>query len=225
MIRPSAYILIAAFEEATVIGQVIADCQKAGYDHVIIVDDGSSDITGDIARQAGGIVLTHVLNCGKSASISTGLRYIQSLAGPDDIVVLIDADGQHLPSEITLLVQPLLTNTSLDLTYGVRTLTRDTPLINRLGRILGDWISILYTGKRFEDSQCGFRALRLRTITGLELGIDRYAIETQMLRHIVEHHLTSMPVKISNVYTSYSKNKHHKQGVMQGLKTLVSLAQ
>lgn len=225
MNHPSVYVLIAAFNESSVIGQVICDCQKEGFAHIIVIDDGSEDATGDIARQAGAIVITHPLNCGKSAAISTGLQYLQNIAKPDDIVVLMDADGQHLASEIKLLVSPQLSDPQLEVAYGVRTISPDTPLVNRLGRRIGDWISVLYTGKYFADSQCGFRAFRLRTIAGLELGIDRYAIETQMLRHIVERKLKSLPVSITNIYTEYSRNKLHKQGIMQGLKTLVSLAQ
>jgi glycosyltransferase involved in cell wall biosynthesis len=225
MNHPSIYILIAAFNESTVIGQVIKDCQKEGFTHIIVIDDGSEDTTSEVARQAGAIVITHPLNCGKSAAISTGLQYLQSQAKPDDIIVLMDADGQHLASEIKLLITPLINDPLLDIAYGVRRISAETPIVNRLGRRIGDWISVLYTGKYFADSQCGFRAFRLRAITGLELGIDRYAIETQMLRHIVVHRLKSLPVKISNIYTEYSRNKHHKQGIMQGLKTLVSLAQ
>ncbi len=225
MNRPTIYILIAAFNESSVIGQVIQDCQKEGFVHILVIDDGSEDATGDMARQAGAIVITHPLNCGKSAAISTGLQYLQNKAKPDDIVVLMDADGQHLATEIKPLVTPLLTDPKLDVTYGVRTISPDTPLVNRLGRRLGDWIGVLYTGRYFADTQCGFRAFRLRAITGLELGIDRYAIETQMLRHIVVRKLKSLPVPVSNIYTEYSRNKHHKQGIMQGLKTLVSLAQ
>lgn len=225
MNHPSVYILIAAFNESSVIGQVIRDCQKEGFARAIVIDDGSEDTTGEVARQTGAVVITHPLNCGKSAAISTGLQYLQNKAKPDSIVVLMDADGQHLATEIKLLVNPLLSDPQLDVTYGVRTISADTPLVNRLGRRIGDWISVLYTGRYFADSQCGFRAFRLRAITGLELGIDRYAIETQMLRHIVERKLISLPVSISNIYTEYSRNKRHKQGIMQGLKTLVSLAQ
>ncbi len=225
MNHPVVHILIAAFNESTVIGPVIKDCQSEGFTHVIVVDDGSVDATSEVARQVNAIVITHPLNCGKSAAISTGLQYLQNKANQDDIVVLMDADGQHLATEIKLLVGPLLSDPQLEVAYGVRTISPDTPLVNRLGRRLGDWISVLYTGRYFADSQCGFRAFRLRAITGLELGIDRYAIETQMLRHMVVHRLKSLPVKISNIYTEYSRNKHHKQGIMQGLKTLVSLAQ
>jgi len=225
MNQSSAYILIAAFNESSVIGQVIRDCQKESFTHIIVIDDGSDDTTGEVARRAGAIVITHPLNCGKSAAISTGLQYLQHKVNQDDVVVLMDADGQHLATEIKLLVNPLLSDPQLDVTYGVRTTSADTPLVNRLGRRIGDWISVLYTGRYFADSQCGFRAFRLRAIAGLELGIDRYAIETQMLRHMVVHRLKSLPVSISNIYTEYSRNKHHKQGIMQGLKTLVSLAQ
>lgn len=225
MNRSSVYILIAAFNESPVMGQVIRDCQKESFTHIIVIDDGSEDTTGEVARQAGATVITLPLNCGKSAAISTGLQYLQNKVNPDDIVVLMDADGQHLATEIKLLVNPLLGDPQLDVAYGVRTISSDTPLVNRLGRRIGDWISVLYTGRYFPDSQCGFRAFRLRAITGLELGIDRYAIETLMLRHIVEHKLKSLPVNISNIYTEYSRNKRHKQGIMQGLKTLVSLAQ
>jgi len=215
--------MIAAYNEAPSIGRVIRDCQEQNIAHIIVIDDGSSDNTDEIAERAGATVISLPLNCGKSAAISTGLQYLISRVAPPCIVVLMDADGQHLAKDIPALVGPLLHSPSVDLVCGVRKLGKNTPLMNQLGRLVGDLTTCLHTGHFFPDSQCGFRAIRLRSFEGFEQEGSGYAIETQLLDFALKRRLGFVTAPVSNVYTAYSMKKAHKQGVLQGFKTLVSL--
>lgn len=215
--------MIAAYNEAPAIGKVIRDCQEQGFAHIIVIDDGSEDLTGEVARQAGATVISLPLNCGKSAAISTGLQYLTSRVTPPSIVVLMDADGQHLAKEVGLLVAPIHDSSHVDVVCGVRKLNQGTPLMNQLGRFVGDLATWLHTGRFFPDSQCGFRAIRLKPFEGFEQEGSGYAIETQLLDFVLKKRLNFVTAPVSNVYTPYSMKKAHKQGMLQGLKTLVSL--
>ena len=244
---PSICILIAAYNEAPIIGHVIADCHAHGYSNILVVDDGSSDETAGVAKRAGATVISLPLNCGKSAAVSTGLEYLASHVIPPgvaygqspanlsrlreagiptqapEIVVLMDADGQHLAKEISLLVAPIQDSPHVDVVCGVRKLNQSTPLINKVGRFVGDLTTWLHTRRFFSDSQCGFRALRLQSFGGFGDGNGKYAIETHLLDFAVKNQLGIVPVPIRNVYTHYSTHKPHKQGLIRGIETLVSL--
>lgn len=220
---PSVCILIAAYNEAPVIGHVIADCHAHGYSNILIVDDGSTDDTAGVAERVGATVISLPLNCGKSAAVSTGLQYLRGLAAPPHTLVLMDADGQHLAQEVGLLVAPICNSSRVDVVCGVRKLNQGAPLVNKVGRFVGDIATWLHTGRFFPDSQCGFRAIRLRSFDGFEDGSGKYAIETQLLDFAVKNQLSVLPVPIRNVYTHYSTHKPHKQGLFRGIETLVSL--
>jgi len=74
---PQVWVVIAAYEEATVIGSVVADVKRAGY-RALIIDDGSTDATGDVAAEAGGMVLRHPINLGQGAGLQTGIEFALS---------------------------------------------------------------------------------------------------------------------------------------------------
>ncbi|EHR79127.1 glycosyl transferase [Thermococcus litoralis DSM 5473] len=115
-------IIIPAYNEELTIGSVVALAKK--YGDVLVVDDGSKDRTSEIAQKAGAIVIRHEVNKGKGAALKTGFGY--ALANGYDVIVTIDADGQHNPDEIPLLLKPILEGEA-DLVIGSRYL--NIPLI------------------------------------------------------------------------------------------------
>ncbi|MDN5319832.1 MAG: hypothetical protein PWP49_252 [Thermococcaceae archaeon] len=112
-------IVIPAYNEELTIGSVVALAKK--YGDVLVVDDGSKDRTSEIAQNAGAIVIRHDVNKGKGAALKTGFGY--ALANGYDVVVTLDADGQH---NIPLLLKPILKGEA-DLVIGSRYL--NVPLI------------------------------------------------------------------------------------------------
>src|ERR1700694_6027820 len=97
-------VILAAYNEAAVIAAVISDLQRAGY-RVVVVDDGSTDETANIAAKAGALVIEHPINLGQGAALQTGLDF--ALRAGAEIVVTFDADGQHRAADIAGLVEAL----------------------------------------------------------------------------------------------------------------------
>ena len=126
----SLWVVIAAYNEATVIAGVVANVRGAGYP-VIVVDDGSSDTTGDVAEAAGALVVRHPINLGQGAALQTGLEF--ALSSGAEIIVTFDGDGQHRVADIEVLAAALRRHNA-DFALGSRFLgdTSNQPLSRRI---------------------------------------------------------------------------------------------
>ena len=96
-----AVLLPAYNEEVSIASMIILSSKYA--DEVIVIDDGSTDRTSEVSKRAGATVLRHKTNQGKGAALKTGFKYAEKY----DVIVTLDADGQHNPSEIPNLVKPI----------------------------------------------------------------------------------------------------------------------
>src|SRR5580658_8959053 len=101
------WLIIPAYNEAAVIGRVVGDVIRRGY-NVAVIDDGSTDETGCRAAAAGAVVVTHPINLGQGAALQTGIRY--ALRQGADTIVTFDADGQHRAADIDVLIDALASN-------------------------------------------------------------------------------------------------------------------
>src|ERR1700746_4090128 len=104
---PDVWIVVPAFNEAAVIGEVIADARSV-FDHVVCVDDGSTDGTGEIARRAGAHLVRHPINLGQGAAIQTGVESARQQPGAQ-VFATFDADGQHRGKDVAAMVERLNT--------------------------------------------------------------------------------------------------------------------
>src|ERR1700749_4024277 len=129
---PDAWIVIPAFNEAAVIGEVIADV-RAVFDHVVCVDDGSADDTGEIARRAGAHLVRHPINLGQGAAIQTGVEYARKQPGAR-VFATFDADGQHRVKDVAAMVDGLSAE-DVDIVIGTRFAGHDgsqPPFVKRI---------------------------------------------------------------------------------------------
>ena len=99
------WIVVPAYNEATVIGDVIADVRSV-FEHVVCVDDGSTDATSGAALRAGAHVVTHPVNLGQGAAIQTGVEYARRQPGAA-IFATFDADGQHRVKDLVKMIDRL----------------------------------------------------------------------------------------------------------------------
>jgi glycosyltransferase involved in cell wall biosynthesis len=175
---PRTAAVIPAFDEAGSIAQVVAGVHGA-VDHVIVVDDGSSDQTAERARAAGAEVIVHDVNRGKGHAVRSGLARV--LDGRFTHVLLLDGDMQHLPEEAAALVDQAV-RSGADVVLGQRRFDRDRMPssryhANRIGSRVLSW----FVGVPVEDTQCGFRVFRVDALRPLHLNATKYEIETEML--------------------------------------------
>ena len=170
--------VIPAFNEAGWIGAVVEGV-RGSVDHVIVVDDGSTDQTAESARAAGAEVIAHAANRGKGHAVRTGITRV--LDGGFTHLLLLDGDMQHLPHEAVSLVDEAA-RTGADVVLGERRFQRDRMPAsryhaNRIGSRVLSW----FVGAPVQDTQCGFRVFRVDALRPLHLTATGYEIETEML--------------------------------------------
>ena len=191
--------VIPAYQEEKHVGEV-AQRTRAQLENVLVVDDGSTDATAERARSSGVDVVIHPQNRGKGESIKTGLRYW--LERGSEYVVLLDADGQHLPEEISRFVESAASESNAKVFIGSRMNDTSTmPLVRRIvNRYMSDKISRV-CGQRIPDTQCGFRMLHRDIIPEVLSGASRFEYETEMLIIASRkgHRVASVP--ITTVYS------------------------
>jgi glycosyltransferase involved in cell wall biosynthesis len=132
--------------------------RKAPGRDVLVVDDGSRDRTAQVARERGVPVVSHTVNLGVGGALQTGFRW--ALRHGYDIGVQLDADGQHDPAYLELLLAPVLAG-DCDVSIGSRYVARSgyrAPLARRLGMMLFSSVVRLTVGQRITDTTSGFRA-------------------------------------------------------------------
>ncbi|WP_255196475.1 glycosyltransferase family 2 protein [Halorarius litoreus] len=171
---------IPAYNEAPMIGSVVLGAREHG--EVVVVDDGSTDRTAELAKAGGANVVQHETNSGKGQSIKTLLSVAQE--ADVDALVLLDGDGQHYPEDIRNVVRPILDGEA-DIVVGSRYLERrrkeETPSYRRVGQRCLDLLTSKVTELDVSDSQSGFRALSEHAIERIDIRTDGFAVESQML--------------------------------------------
>ncbi|HEY3355935.1 MAG TPA: glycosyltransferase family 2 protein [Polyangia bacterium] len=150
---PGASIVIPAFNEERTIGGIIEEIRALPVDHeILVVDDGSTDDTAEVARAAGAVVIRHPYNIGYGAAIRKGIRHASR-----PIVVLMDGDGQHHPSDVAKLVAHIA---EYDMVVGART-WKSKGLLGRAAAItVLSWLASSIAGRRIPDLTSGFRAIK-----------------------------------------------------------------
>ena len=194
--------LIPAFNEAATIAQVVTGI-AAHVALVLVVDDGSSDGTAEVARRAGAAVLAHAHNQGKGTAVRSGLAQI--LAGDYTHVLLLDGDLQHLPDEAPRLLKAA-GETGAGLVVGERQFRRhEMPAARYHANRIGSRALSSFMGVHLGDSQCGYRVFRTDLVRRMKLRARGYDIETEMLVKVGRLGGTIAPVPVSAVYGAKSK--------------------
>ena len=205
MTAQSLWVVIAAYNEATVIGGVIAGVKQAGYP-VVVVDDGSRDGTGDAAEAAGAIVVRHPINLGQGAALQTGIEF--ALLAGAEVIVTFDADGQHRVADIAALAAAL-TQHDADYALGSRFLgdTLNQPLSRRLTLRLATWFTRLTVGMNITDTHNGLRAMTRRGAQHIRLRQNKMAHASEILDQVAGSGLKYIEVPVTIEYSAYSLAK------------------
>ena len=209
--------VIPAFGEEKHIGDVVRRT-RAILEHVLVVDDGSTDATAARAREADADVIVHSENRGKGEAIKTGLRHW--LDRQCDYVIILDADGQHLPEEIDRFISAASTSDAR-MFLGTRMNDVSTmPFVRRtVNRYMSNKISRV-CGQHIPDTQCGFRMLHRELIPDVLGGANRFDYETEMLIIASRKGQKIEAVPISTVYSDEVSSIHPVRDTLRFFKLM-----
>lgn len=205
--EPALAAVIPAYNEAPYIATVVLLARKH-VDCVIVVDDGSSDKTAEIAGLAGAEVIRMGVNKGKARALSAGINHAQALGY--GAVVMLDGDGQHDPDEIPAVAAPVLEGTA-DIVIGSRFLEiqSDIPKYRERGQRVLNGLTTAASGFDSTDSQSGFRALGRDVLASFSFTSEGYNIESDMITCFSKQGCRIVEVPISVTYDlphSHKKN-------------------
>jgi glycosyltransferase involved in cell wall biosynthesis len=209
------WIVIPAYNEARVIATVVRDAVRSGH-HVVVVDDGSTDATADIAAHAGDVVVRHPINLGQGAALQTGITF--ALLQGADFIATFDADGQHRVEDLAKLLDALALYRA-DFALGSRTLGQATnmPRSRRFLLWAATWFTRLTTGLKVTDAHNGLRAMTRRGASHLKLRQNRMAHASEILDQIARSGLKYVEVPVSIDYSPYSIGKGQRSSDAIGI--------
>ena len=207
-IKKQICVVIAAYNEASMIRRVVSDIRQRGYG-VAVVDDGSRDATAQAAKSAGAIVIQHPFNLGQGAALQSGIDF--ALTSDAEVIVTFDADGQHSSADISQLVDALAEEKA-DFVLGSRFLegSCNIPVLRSLLLKAATAFTQVTTGLRLTDTHNGLRAMTRRGAAAIRLRQNRMAHASELLAQIGASglHYVERPVTIR--YSAYSMAKGQK---------------
>jgi glycosyltransferase involved in cell wall biosynthesis len=217
---PTVWVVVPAYDEAEMLPFVIGGVRAHGY-RVVCVDDGSSDSTAVVARNSGCDLVRHPFNLGQGAAIQTGIDY--ALEHGAGFVCTLDADGQHDPDDLPLLIRALSAE-RVDFALGSRFLGAvvDMPAGRRALLRAATLFTRLTTGLAVTDTHNGIRAMTRRGAARIQLRQDRMAHASEMLMQIRGSGLRMIEVPVTVTYTAYSLEKGQRSS--SALRVLAELA-
>ena len=204
--RADVAALIPAYRAGATVGRVVEGARRE-LAHVIVVDDGSNDDTSARARAAGAEVIQHPANSGKGAALRTGLRALADRGVARALT--LDADGQHLPEEIPVLLAA--SDAAPDaIVVGVRRKTgHEIAAANRFGNWVADSFLHLIAGRPLPDTQSGFRVYPVATTLALGAESPRYEFETEVLLRAARHGMAVVGVPVDVHYPPVAERVSH----------------
>jgi glycosyltransferase involved in cell wall biosynthesis len=199
------WIVIPAYNEVRVIADVVGEAIRSGH-RVVVVDDGSSDATAEIAARTGDVVVRHPINLGQGAALQTGITF--ALAQGAEFIVTFDADGQHRIADVSKLLDALAERQA-DFALGSRALgqTTNMPASRRLLLWGATHFTRITTGLNVTDAHNGLRAMTRRGASRIKLRQNRMAHASEILDQIASSGLKYIEVSVNIEYSSYSLAK------------------
>ena len=189
---------IPAYNEEKNIAGIISKLKKY-TDSIIVCDDGSSDLTGDISEQLGAIVIKHSKNRGYGAAINS--LFLKAKELESDVFLTLDADGQHRVEDIPIVTDPIIKN-EVDLVIGSRfldTKSEEMPNYRKVGIKIITKITNLSIKEKLTDSQSGFRAYSRKALQEITPTDDGMGVSTEILIKAsnLELKVAEVPIKVN----------------------------
>jgi len=204
--------VIPAYKPDPKLIQIAQSLLERDFTAVIIINDGSglehSDIFETLSKMSNVVILNHAINLGKGAALKNGFSYICDKWGDEVGIVTVDADGQHLVSDVEKIAAELRKNAG-DLILGARSFSREVPFRSRLGNILTRFLLKSIHGLKLADTQTGLRGMSAKRAKDFfTIRANRYDFELDMLLVSKKSGVTITEVPIEAIYLDDNKSSH-----------------
>ncbi len=199
------FFVIPAYNEGKSIGRVVNELKKAGYNNIIVIDDGSKDNTYAEAKKRKAIVLKHIINRGQGAALRTGIDY--ALKNGAEIIVTFDSDGQHRIEDLEAMLGPVVKG-EVDVTLGSRFLKKTNMPLSRRILLKGSvWVQWVFYGVKLSDAHNGYRVLSRRAAEQIHIDSDRMEHASEIVEEIMKKKIKYKEVPVVIRYSGYSMRK------------------
>lgn len=204
--NPDTWLIVPLYNEGTVVGDVIRHARET-FCKIVCVDDGSSDNSAEVAREAGAVVVTHPVNLGQGAALQTGISY--ALGDPEaQYFVTFDSDGQHRTEDALRMVQRLRSE-DLDVILGSRFLDSEVEagFAKRMVLKAAVMFERVTTRLKVTDTHNGLRAFSRSAAQAIRIRQNRMAHGSEILQEISRNELRYAEEPVHIIYTDYSRAK------------------
>lgn len=208
--------VIPAYNEQKNIAGIIQKTKRhAG--NVIVVDDGSSDKTSEIAEKEGAVVVRHIINLGKGATLKTGCDFAVKKGA--EFIIVLDADAQHNPDDIPRFIEKIEKSKKYDIVFGYRKASAKMPLVLRFGNWFISNVVRLLCKIELNDTQCGFRAFSREAYKKIRWEASDYSMESEMISRAGKQKLKYVQIPIETIYS----DKYKGTTITDGIKIVLNM--
>ena len=190
-------IVIPAYNESRTIGSLVGSLCVKGFD-VVVIDDGSTDETGSIAKDKGAVIIHHDRKNGKGYSLRKGFAY--ALQHDYEGVIIMDGDGQHDIESIGQFLDMAEKNKASIIVGNRMTDSRGMPFVRFCTNCLMSWLISLACGQRIADTQCGYRYISCDVLRKINLTCREFEIETEILMKARKNGFKVYDMPIETIY-------------------------
>jgi glycosyltransferase involved in cell wall biosynthesis len=214
--KSDVYIVIAAYNESNSIKKVVDNLIVAGYENIVIIDDGSKDNTYNVISNLFVFALRHIVNRGQGAALKTGIDF--ALEKGAKYIVTFDADGQHRVDDINAMITPIALK-KCDVTLGSRFLDKKTkmPFTRYLTLKIGILVQWIFYGLLLTDAHNGFRCFSKKAAQLIHITSDRMEHASQIVEEIKRNRLKYVEIPVVINYNEETLRKG-QGGFIQGIR-------
>ena len=193
-----ACVLIPSFNEEKTVGHIVKKVKRMGLE-VIVIDDGSEDNTEEAASGSGAIVVRHIKNIGKGASLKKGFDFILKTTDFEAVIVM-DGDGQHDPRDLEKFISCAAQGRD-DIIVGNRmNYTKNMPFVRKItNRFMSRLLSKICR-QNIPDTQCGFKLIKRPVLEKIELDSNNYDFDSEILLRASREHFRIGSVPVETIY-------------------------
>jgi len=207
------FAIIPAYNEESNIVSIIKKTKRY-VGNIIVVDDGSNDKTKEVAENANAVVLRHIINLGKGATLKTGCDF--AIRKGAKYIIVLDADAQHNPDDIPRFINKLK---KYDIVFSYRSASSKMPPVLRFGNWFISGIVRALHGINLNDTQCGFRAFSKEAYRKIGWNSSDYSMESEMISNVGKQKLKYVQIPIQTVYS----DRYKGTTVIDGIKIVLNM--